>query len=64
MRVGATIGKKSSDSKTESETEALRTDYDFSMAARCATAARYAEGTSITAIDPEVLDAIDEIEEG
>ena len=33
-----------------------RPEYDFSTAVRGATAARYAEGTNIAVIDPEVLD--------
>jgi hypothetical protein len=38
------------------ERDTLRPEYDFSSAVRGATAARYAEGTNIAVIDPEVLD--------
>jgi hypothetical protein len=34
----------------------MRPEYDFSQAVRGVTAARYAQGTNIVAIDPEVLD--------
>ncbi len=34
----------------------MRKEYDFSGAVRGATAARYAEGTNVVAIDPAVLD--------
>jgi hypothetical protein len=34
----------------------MRPEYDFSAAVRGVTAARYAQGTNIAVIDPEVLD--------
>jgi hypothetical protein len=40
---------------TEDE-DTLRPEYDFSRAARGATAARYAEGANVVVIDPGVLD--------
>jgi hypothetical protein len=36
--------------------DTLRPEYDFSRAVRGVTAARYAEGTNIVAIDPQVRD--------
>jgi hypothetical protein len=36
--------------------DTLRPEYDFSRAVRGATAARYAQGTNIVVVDPEVLD--------
>lgn len=36
--------------------DTLRAEYDFSRAVRGATVARYAEGTNVAVIDPEVLD--------
>jgi len=34
----------------------MRPEYDFSAAVRGVTAARYAQGTNVVVIDPEVLD--------
>jgi hypothetical protein len=34
----------------------MRPEYDFSGAVRGVTAARYAKGTNIVVVDPEVLD--------
>jgi hypothetical protein len=34
----------------------MRPEYDFSKGVRGATAARYAEGTNVVVIDPDVLD--------
>jgi hypothetical protein len=34
----------------------MRAEYDFSRAVRGATAARYAQGTDVAVIDPQVLD--------
>ena len=36
--------------------DTMRPEYDFSQAVRGATAARYAQGTNIAVIDPELLD--------
>ena len=36
--------------------DTLRPEYDFTGAARGVTAARYAQGTNIVAVDPEVRD--------
>lgn len=34
----------------------IRPEYDFSRAVRGVTAARYAQGTNVVVIDPDVLD--------
>jgi hypothetical protein len=34
----------------------MREEYDFSSAVRGVTATRYAQGTNVVVIDPEVLD--------
>lgn len=36
--------------------DTMRPEYDFSDAVRGVTAARYAQGTNVVVIDPEVLD--------
>ena len=36
--------------------DTLRPEYDFSGAVRGVTAARYAKGTNVVVVDPEVLD--------
>lgn len=36
--------------------DTMRAEYDFSKAVRGVTAARYAQGTNIVVIDPQVLD--------
>ena len=49
--------KKASASKDRLEDrDTLRPEYDFSGAARGVTAQRYAQGTNIVAVDPEVRD--------
>jgi len=40
----------------KSDRDTMRPEYDFSRAVRGATAARYAQGTNIAVIDPEVMD--------
>ena len=42
--------------KAELESTDMRPEYDFSRAVRGLTAARYAQGSNIAVIDPEVLD--------
>ena len=39
-----------------SNRDTMRPEYDFTRAVRGLTAARYAEGTNIVVIDPDVLD--------
>ena len=36
--------------------DTMRAEYDFSKATRGVTAARYAEGTNVVLIDPDVLE--------
>ena len=38
------------------DVDTMRPEYDFSEAVRGATAARYAGGTNVVVIDPDVLD--------
>ena len=40
----------------DNDHDTMRPEYDFSSAVRGATAARYAQGTNVVVIDPEVLD--------
>jgi hypothetical protein len=40
--------------------DTLRAEYDFTGAVRGVTAARYARGTNIVAVDPEVRDVFPE----
>ena len=39
-----------------SDRDTMRSEYDFSKAVRGVTAARYAQGTNVVVIDPQVLD--------
>ena len=48
--------KKVSRRKRDSERDTMRPEYDFSKGVRGVTAARYAQGTNIAVIDPQVLD--------
>ena len=48
--------KKASKRKRRDERDTMRAEYDFSAAVRGVTAARYARGSNIVVIDPEVLD--------
>lgn len=49
---------KKSDSirRPDPDRDTMRPEYDFRNAVRGATAARYAQGTNVAVIDPEVLD--------
>jgi hypothetical protein len=40
----------------DADRDTMRPEYDFSSAVRGATAERYAKGTNIAVIDPDVLD--------
>ena len=48
--------KKVSKPNPKNDRDTMRPEYDFSTAVRGVTAARYAQGTNVVAIDPEVLD--------
>ena len=48
--------KKASRRKRDSDRDTMRHEYDFSKGVRGVTAARYAQGTNIAVIDPQVLD--------
>lgn len=43
-------------SEAAEERDTMRPEYDFSGAVRGITAARYAKGTNVVVVDPEVLD--------
>jgi hypothetical protein len=49
-------GKPRQQHEATAERDTMRPEYDFSKAARGVTAARYAKGTNIVVVDPEVLD--------
>lgn len=40
----------------DADRDTLRPEYDFSKGVRGVTAARYAQGTNVVVIDPDVLD--------
>ena len=42
--------------KSREDEDTMRPEYDFSKGVRGVTAARYAQGTNIVVIDPQVLD--------
>ena len=48
--------KKVSRRRRVADRDTMRPEYDFSGAVRGVTAARYAQGANVVAIDPEVLD--------
>ena len=46
--------KNSSNSKRHPDEDTMRPEYDFSRAVRGVTAARYAQGTNVVLLDPDV----------
>lgn len=48
--------RKVSEPKYPIDEDTMRAEYDFSGAVRGKTAARYAEGSNVVLIDPDVLD--------
>ncbi len=48
--------KKTSRRAQSANQDTMRAEYDFSSGVRGVTAARYAQGTNVVVIDPEVLD--------
>jgi hypothetical protein len=53
--------KKKANRRTQSaDQDTMRPEYDFSSGVRGVTAARYAQGTNVVVIDPEVLDVFPE----
>ena len=48
--------RKMSKPEKKTDFDTLRPEYDFSKAKRGVTAARYAEGTNVALIDPDLLD--------
>ena len=57
-RSGGDMKRKASRRRGDVDRDTMRPEYDFSKAVRGATAARYAQGTNVVVIDPEVLDAL------
>ena len=49
-------GKSRQKSETSFDRDTMRKEYDFSDAIRGVTTARYAKGSNVVAVDPEVLD--------
>ena len=49
-------GKPRQKTETTEDRDTMRAEYDFSGAVRGVTAARYAKGTNVVVVDPEVLD--------
>jgi hypothetical protein len=47
---------KSNHKSDSGEHDTMRPEYDFSRAARGKTAARYAKGTNVVVVGPDVLD--------
>ena len=48
--------KKANPNKPNPDRDTMRPEYDFSKARRGVTAARYAQGTNVAVIDPDLLD--------
>ena len=46
--------KSSSHRKSQEDEDTMRPEYDFSKAVRGVTAARYAQGTNVVLLDPDV----------
>jgi hypothetical protein len=42
--------------KPTADVDTMRPDYDFSTAVRGATAARYAQGTNVVLLDPDIAE--------
>lgn len=49
-----TTKKTGSKAKQDPDRDTLRREYDFSKATRGTTAARYAEGTNVVVLDPDL----------
>lgn len=47
--------KKERNRRTKADKDTMRPEYDFSKAVRGATAARYARGTNVVVLDPDVV---------
>ena len=48
--------KNSSSKKRHDDEDTMRPEYDFSNAVRGVTAARYAQGTNVVLLDPDVAE--------
>jgi len=58
MKKKGRAGRQSS----EKDRDTMRPEYDFTGAVRGATAARYAEGTNVVIVAPDVLDVFPDSE--
>ena len=47
---------KTTNSKRSTDADTMRPEYDFSKAVRGVTAARYAQGTNLVFLDPDVAE--------
>ena len=47
---------RTSKGRTDPDRDTMRPEYDFSVAVRGKTAARYTEGTNVVVVDADVLD--------
>jgi hypothetical protein len=48
--------KKTNSRKPRADDDTMRPEYDFSRAVRGVTAARYAQGTNVVVLDPDVAE--------
>ena len=48
--------KTNSTKKPEADADTMRPEYDFSRAVRGVTASRYAQGTNVVLLDPDVAE--------
>ena len=48
--------RKARQTRRDPDADTIRADYDFTMATRGATVARYRRGANVVVIDPDVLD--------
>jgi hypothetical protein len=51
-----TTRKRKTEETLDPDRDSLQPEYDFSKAVRGETAARYAEGTNVVVLDPELRD--------
>jgi hypothetical protein len=50
------VAKTTSAKKPRADVDTMRPEYDFSRAVRGVTAARYAQGTNVILLDPDVAE--------
>ena len=54
--------KKASRKKLVDDRDTMRAEYDFSTAVRGATAVRYAQGTNVVVVEPDLVDVFPDTE--